>query len=447
MISGSLQFTLGLQANQFLNALGLSSGKLLGFTSAAAAVQTAFTKMWSAVQQGGQLRDLAAGAGVSVKSLYQLQEAFQQVGASADRVPPMLLRMQRALGTDEGRNVLSSMGLDPESLGRLEAADQFDQIAAALGRLNVNAQSSIAFKLFGREGAMTFRQIAASGNDFSDALRRASGDANVWQKVAFQFDAIGDKLTEIQGRLRTMWALLAGSMIQAFAEGSLSELITDLIVTGVQAALDVLPAMFLKLGEILLRALEPLFIGIQAGMEYALDKGLEAVSNNPVLKGIAAALPGGAAAALLPAGWKADAFSEIYARRKAEGVRFNFGTGEYGLQDISHEANALLAAALQTAGGRLGSLKERLLELIGRLPQGEGRRAPAEAEAPAGVGGKGIGDRSAWERMGFILNGRFAGAATEPMRGIEQNTRASVRELQHINRRLAQAPPGAFLNI
>lgn len=382
MIAGALNFTLGLQANQFLNSLGASSGKLLGLLGAANAIQSAFGKMWGAVEQGGKLKDVAAAASLSVKDLYQLQQAFTNVGASAESVPAVINKLRRTLAGGEQNNLITQLGLDPATLGRMNPAEQFSQVAAALAKINVNARAGAAQALFGREGAQTIQQIANSGNDFAGAMQRAAADAEVWQKTSATFDDIQDRLTELQAHVNTLWATLAGALIQAFNEGRLDEVITDILVTGIQAGLALIPAMFVKLGEILLRVFQTPLAYLQAGIEFAIDQAV----NNPKVRALLKLTPAGGLAiagldALGVTSGQPSSFQDILNERLAEGVKFNLGTGEFGINDISESANGLLSESLAKSGGLLGGLQERLGELVSRLPQGNGAAAVATTES------------------------------------------------------------------
>lgn len=413
MIAGSLQFTLGLQANQFLNALGVSSSKLVGFTAVANALSNVMAKMWASIQQGGNLTDLAAGAGISVKALYQLQEAFKQVGASADRVPAIMLRLQRTLGTSEGRSALASLGLDPKQLAAADPAAQMERIGQAMARMNSNAAGAAAFKLFGREGATTMRQIAASGTDFSDAIRRASADANVWQKVAFEFDAIADKVTEIEGRMKTMWALFTGAAIQAFRTGQLSELITDIIVTGFKGALDILPGIIQQLGVILEGLFPRVFEPLRGAFEDIADAAFDQYKNNP---GRAREIE--AARTLLN--------QKLAARGRSL-------VGESGAVPRS-SAPDLLAQGMAAAGGRFSGLNERMLALIAGLTQGSGTIGGAGAATFGGGLKLQSPNVTSIEKLGFIFNGKSS--ATDYARATADNTRKTVGLLTSIDRKL-----------
>lgn len=445
MIAGALNFTLGLQANQFLNSLGVASGKLLAFAGIANGIQSAFGKMWGAVQQGGKLTDLAAAASVSVKSLYQLRRGFQEIGASADSVGSVLQRLRTNLSGGQQDGLLAELGLDANSLRAADPAAQFTRIAAALAKLDATARAGASQKLFGREGALVANMIANSGNAFADAMNRAAGDATIHQNTASTFDEIADKIVEIQSRIDATWALLAGGLIAAFKKQQLPEVLTDIISTSFAAGLAMVPAMFVKLGEVLLRAFEVPLTYLQAGIEYVIDQAV----NNPRLRQVLMATPSGAAAVgvgdlLGITSGQPTSFADILKQRQAEGLKFNFGSGEFGMGDISASANELFKGALGNSSGLLGGLQERLIALITGLPQGSTSAAGIGGAGGLGGGGKsGNNTASAWERIGFVLRGGSAGG-NDHARSTAENTRKTNVLLDKIEKKLGNGTGGAI---
>jgi len=434
--TGALNFTLGLQANQFLNSLGVASGKLVGFLGVANGIQMAFHKMWGAIQTGGKLNDLAASANLTVKQLYQLQRAFDEVGASADSVPAVVNKLRRTMGSGEQNNLLSGIGLDPAKLGRMDPAKQFEAIAASLSRLDVNARSNAAQKLFGREGAATAMQIANSGKDFAEAMKAAESDAEIWSRVAKSFDEIGDKIVRITKRIDTMWAAITGALNEAFKRGALTEILTDIIGTTLQAGVAMAIPSFLKLGEVLMIALQRPLLYLQASLEYALTIFDSLVAGQDLEGSIQRYMR-------KKAGLKDDSdpnsFGEIFKNRMQRGLEFNFGTGDFGLTDVSAAVNKLFGEGAQDAGGLLAGLKARLLALLGS----GGTTNAGGGGVPFGGAAKNI-DATSIEKMGFIFNGR--GSSADYARITAENTRRTNTLLEKTNQLLARNAAGDFSN-
>jgi len=418
MTGGALNFTLGLQANQFLNAMGIASGKLVAFMGATQLVTKAFRSMWDAIQQGGKFTDLAAAASISVKELYQLRFAFEQIGASADSVGSVILRMRANLAKGNQDDVLTSLGLNPEQLRSMGVTEQFDRIAGSLGKLNATARAGAAQSLFGREGANVAQMIGNSGTAFADAMAAAAKDATVWDQVSNTFDMIADKVTALQRHMETMWAQLAGALIQAFNEGRIGELLTDIFTTALRAAFDALPSLaiggLVKIGEILLRIVHETWAQFQTMFDYVAEK-----------------------LTLGSANW-----DELLQANRDNSWSF-FGAG---LEDISNYANSKFQSGIEAGAAAFGGLSDRLNEFVARLPQGG-----ALSTGVAGVdfqAAKGMTtDVTSLEKMGGVLLGLGRGFGGDEAKQTAQNTRRTADLLARTNELLAQQGQENYTNV
>ncbi len=419
MIAGALNFTLGLQANQFLNSLGASSGKLLGFLGVANGVQAAFHKMWAAIEQGGKLTDVAAAASLTVKDLYQLQQAFTNVGAAADSVPSIVNRLRRTLASGEQNGLLAQLGLDPAQLAAMDPAAQFERVAAAIAKVNVNSRAGAAQALFGREGAQTIQQIANSGTEFAEAMERAAADAQTWQNVSGTFDTIADKVTEIQARIQTVWANLAGALIQAFQEDRVGEVISDILVSAFQAGFAALPGLVIgglvKIGEVLLRIIQEPLLYLQTVVDYIVEKISLGTGN----------------------------FAELLAANREKGLDF-FGAST---NDISAFADAQIKAGLAAGGAVLAGLNERLSGFSSRLPQGgSGAAAAPGPELSFRKRERSRTDFTDIEKMGGVLNGLGRGFGGDDNRQTANNTKRAADLLASIDKKIGPASGANLVN-
>lgn len=214
MMSGALNFTLGLQANQFLNAANISTKAILGLSAAGEAINVAFRKMWDVVGQGAELKDMSARTGESVESLFNLRHALDIVGVGADAAAPMVLKLQKSMSgvTEDGEktaDLLKAIGLNADQLKRMDVTERIIAIGTALNNINSDQATGIASKIFGREGAGNIVQIARSMDDFKQSLVDASPAARVFQRTADLFDKIDDTITTIKMKIGGMWAGMA----------------------------------------------------------------------------------------------------------------------------------------------------------------------------------------------------------------------------------------------
>lgn len=448
MIAGALEFTLGLQGNQFLNELGLSGKGLLSFLGLAGSIEGAFHKMWAAVEKGGNLQDLATRTNTSVRSLYSLQQAFEQIGASADSAAPLILKMQRSLVDKEGGNILRSLGLDPAQLRGKESVDQINAVADAIARLNPSQQSAAAFGLFGREGAATVLQIARSGREFRDAVAATRTDADIWQKTAARFDQIGDKVKEIQGHIKTMFALVAGALVAAFDQGgfeAVAGLITDMIVTGIQGALSMVIPVLQKLGEIILRTLSPYMQKIQQGMEQSALTIIMAVSGENERELELEKARGELNKRLIAAGRNRIGRSTSSEDQWREAGTDPLMLGNVTMEEIIKNSNENLKARWQRAAERFKSLGGRMADLISGLPTSTAGAAAGAAQA-AGPFKSQLSDVTALERMGAAFGGLGRGFGQDHARATAENTRKSADLLKNIYDKLSPSGETSFAN-
>lgn len=275
MSAGRLDFTLGLETAGAMANLAAFARHLAGMAFAAVGVGSAFAAMESAISKGGALFDLSRRTGASVQTLYQMQFALKQIGESADGAALLLSKMQRIAGSAEGRDKLRALGLG--------ASAGIGDVAAALGRLNPNAQAAAAFDLFGREGAQTMLAIARSAQDFRDAMGDAAADSEVWAKNAERFDAFGDKIEALKEHVGTFFAEVAGGIydLVAVATAAINEgRYFELLAAGFAGAFDYIAN---------------LWEATVWGMAAALDEWLAGVSAKfKILGAVIGAMPGGA---------------------------------------------------------------------------------------------------------------------------------------------------------
>jgi len=468
-MAGVLSFTLGLETSKFLSGLGLASGGIISFAGAMQGLNRIVDGVWSAIERGGALTDLSNRTGESVRNLYQLEEAFKAVGLGSEGVSPMLLRLQRALaGFDEsGRKtdeLFQSMGIDLQSLKSLDAPQQLERMAGALGKMSKEDASGLASRLFGREGSGAMLQITRDFEAFRKSLGESGESANAVARTAAAFDQIGDTITTIKMKVGGMFAGIAegaapvlqkildfvnsvdwvgigenigtmlGGLYKAFEIGELG----GLMMQAISAMFDSLPALALagvqKLGAMLLSAFRTPLVYLQAGIEYAIDQ----LANNPKVRKLIVGAGGPAAMAwnqIAPAGGQATSWEQIFRERMESGPEF-FMPG-LGLDEINGAANEALKNALAGMKDAMGPIWARLAEL------GVGFSLPGlKQPGSGGGGGLDIGggsgratDVSEWEKMGLVMRG--GGAGNDYARTTADNTRTMVGQIRETNRLLS----------
>lgn len=218
-------------------------------------------------EAGKELRTVSAETGETVGSLVTLRKAFKEVGLSPDAVSHSIIMLQKALGgvNEEGQPtsfIFRQLGLNMAQLKGETAAQQMEQVGAALRKLPTTAdRSAAAMKMFGRQGA----EMMALFNDpkaIADAQKSMGGIAAIMQRDSGMFAAITNDLEALSGKMRgfftgvadqlgpillpildklksidlTRLGQQAGQMVSIIAEAFKNGSIGDLLWTSLQVA-------------------------------------------------------------------------------------------------------------------------------------------------------------------------------------------------------------------
>lgn len=225
MAGNILSFTLGLASSSFLQNIGRANSSLTSLLGTAAKlsgvgalVGGAFEGLrqsanivqgvFSAIERGGNLQQLHQRTDQSVYDLFRMQRGFQAVGLDADSLGRMIFHLQKSMtgindvGEDTGV-VFSVLGLNMMQLRNLPVTEQFQKIAAALKGVNAAQAAGLSGKLFGREGAADFLQLARSSDEFTDALNKNAAAAAIvarnaaaWQKIEVTIQSLKYKFMD-----------------------------------------------------------------------------------------------------------------------------------------------------------------------------------------------------------------------------------------------------------
>ncbi len=201
-----------------LNALGGIQSVLGGIATAATSTTAALTGIQNALDFGGQLTDLSARTGQSVRDLVVLRRAFETSGIGAANTAPMVGLLQKAISglNEEGGKtdgVFKRLGVSAESLKALSALDQVAVLTRAFeGIKEPSERAAMAMQLFGRSGAQML-QLLGDSSALSTAEREVGRLAVRAGQNAAKFDEIGDKLSVAKDRLQEFFVVAAEKAI------------------------------------------------------------------------------------------------------------------------------------------------------------------------------------------------------------------------------------------
>lgn len=422
--NGILAFTLGLEGGKFLSVANQAEKGLAGITKEAikltgvgALVGTAFEGLkqsanivkgvFDAFQRGADLERLHARTGESVADLFLLQKGFKAVGLEADGVGQMLFHLQKGLTgiSDLGEDTtadFAQMGLSMQAVRAMKAPEQFEAIAASLVKMDRATSSAIAGKLFGREGAANFLQLARSGKDFAEAMQSNAAAAAQMESNAAAFEKIEISMAKLKAKGNNFFAGIAEGaapgiqrvldMLNKFDLSGLGKKFGDVIAEFSQTIVDH------KLGELLklslnagLEGFANYFEAILAGIGASMERIFK---NLPSLGRSLSQTIGGAVNAAI-SGDAAD--YDQYARGKKSLSNPGAGSGAAFAKAFTDS----LAGGNSSASGALAAF---LAKELSKVPQALASSVTAPGSSNMQTFGKNF-DFTSVERMGFHFNG------------------------------------------
>lgn len=178
------------------------------FAAATAGAYKLAKALKGAFDTGGALSDLSTQTGIAVKELAILQVAFKNNGLAAEKVGPVINKMQKSIndfgnGLSTQVRAFDALGISFDDLEGKSPLQQFEMIQKALMSIkDTGKQSAIAMDLFSRSGA-ELKTLFADGNAIQNASKTLGSAAQILQNNAERFDRISDLLgtagTKLQG--------------------------------------------------------------------------------------------------------------------------------------------------------------------------------------------------------------------------------------------------------
>lgn len=178
--------------------------------------------------------DKAAQTGLSGAFLQQLEFAADQSGVSAETLTGGIKKLTVMIGkagdgSKEASDALGSIGLKLEDLQKLSPEQQFEKVAAGIGKIPTAAgRASAAVKIFGKSG-IEMTGLFAGGLDDITKLMQDAKDIGIGldDEQLAQVAAADDSLQKMYASISAMVDQVAVGLAPAFAK--VSEEITGLV--------------------------------------------------------------------------------------------------------------------------------------------------------------------------------------------------------------------------
>jgi hypothetical protein len=176
-----------------------------GVFSAAQKVVDGFS---AALDLGGTLSDLSASTGETAGNLLLLQRAFDNTGAGADKVGPALAKLQNNIfgageGSKEAVAAFGRMGISMEELAGKTPTQQLALVASGLTSIeDPTKRAATAIDIFGKSGAELLPLLTNFSGEMNEARATVGSMADIMDRRANVFDAVGDRFLIIQQKVR-----------------------------------------------------------------------------------------------------------------------------------------------------------------------------------------------------------------------------------------------------
>lgn len=205
--------------------------------AAGAAMAGIVVSVKKAIDAGGNLNDMMARTGAGGEGLVILQQAFKNVGMSAEQVPAALAKMQKALAgsNEEGEETNSTferLRLSAAKLSNLDAVDAFREIGTAIAAISDPAErASATMAIFGKS-ASELLALMTDASAFSGAEEMVGGMAKMLAENASKLDSAGDSLGSLETKVTQLGLGLAVELLPALDAVAKSINASDLTAVG-----------------------------------------------------------------------------------------------------------------------------------------------------------------------------------------------------------------------
>jgi len=173
-----------------------------------AAVRGTIQGFTDALDLGGTLSDLSASTGESAGNLLLLQRAFDNTGAGADKVGPAIAKLQNNIfgageGSKEAVAAFGRMGLSMDELAGKTPTEQLALVASGIsGIQDPSKRAATAIDVFGKSGAELLPLLTNFSGEMNEARATVGSMADIMDRRANVFDAVGDRFLIIQQKVR-----------------------------------------------------------------------------------------------------------------------------------------------------------------------------------------------------------------------------------------------------
>lgn len=192
----------------------IKAGALAGGAVAIGTLTTAVVGLKKALELGGRLSDVASNTGLLAGEAMILERALEDAGIGGEKLQATIQKMQKSIveagdGLATPKLALDELGLSVDGLLKMNPADQFAAIQAALAGLSDPAERSArAMQLFGRSGG-GLGALFDNPQAMEQAAESVGSQAEILNRSAGAFDRSADLLGGMGDKIRSFFVGLA----------------------------------------------------------------------------------------------------------------------------------------------------------------------------------------------------------------------------------------------
>jgi hypothetical protein len=439
---------------------------LAAITASVATIGGIMEGIHGAVELGDDMVNLSNRTGIAIEQLYTLRRLFKDSGVEAEKIGPSIGKMQKYLSdavTTGGTPVLQNMGLDAKAEANKKPDEAFRDIGAALAAVaNDSDRAKAAISIFGKQGSELLQIFMnpdfKNAGDISATAEKLGENAYLFKEAHDQLEHVGDKLQGLFiGLAAPVMAAIEplldlgdqvdlsgigeqmGSLFENFAtdfEKQFEEVFEDLgdflgellghIPEFIIGAVGILGGLIEKLGAALLFAFHTPLDYLQAAIQTAIEKLMEALGKIPGLNDITGTK-----------GYHASSFDENLKQVQTEG---NGATqlareGSKDANEVIYQGGAMIFGSIEQS---LGTFKgavtatAKSAEMLSEEREKNKEKYKMSLGNKDDVEGIGKGQNAFADSLRKIGGGGFAGGqADDPI--LAENRAQSAHQAKMVN--------------
>jgi hypothetical protein len=193
----------------------------------------------AAIDMGGRLNDLSARTGETAGKLMILERAFDNAGAGADAVGPVLNKLQKFMveaseGGSAQAAAMAKLGLSYDLLKSQTPTEQLQAVAAKISGLSDPAErSTLAMQILGRSGGELIPLFRAMGVELETAKAQLGSAPGIMDRTNQALDTIGDNMNAVRKKSTEFALGLISDLAPAIA--AVTERLANIDAAGIGA--------------------------------------------------------------------------------------------------------------------------------------------------------------------------------------------------------------------